>query len=135
MDNINLEKLIDALGSKEKQIVKLKEIESKFNEKIDQVENKKNSEIRDVKNSYFKELGMKREVMERLEGLRMELRLLEKNEGSMTDVWKTKCKELVEICNKLKGENEGLRSKINQIAMNLSSFGGVDNDSMQQSFR
>ena len=35
MDNINLEKLIDALGSKEKQIVKLKEIESKFNEKID----------------------------------------------------------------------------------------------------
>jgi hypothetical protein len=135
MDNINLEKLIDALGSKEKQIVKLKEIESKFNEKVDQVENKKNSEIREVKNSYFKELGMKREVMERLEGLRMELRLLEKNEGSMTEVWKTKCKELVDICNKLKGENEGLRSKINQIAMNLSSFGGVDNDSMQQSFR
>ena len=137
MDNINLEKLIDALGSKEKQIVKLKEIESKFNEKVDQVEKKKDSEIREAKNSYFKELGMKREVMERLEGLRMELRLLEKNEGSMTEVWKTKRKELVEICNKLKGENEGLRGKITSIVMNLSSYGGVasDNESLQQSFR
>jgi hypothetical protein len=35
MDNINLEKLIDALGNKEKQIVKLKEIENKFNEKVE----------------------------------------------------------------------------------------------------
>lgn len=125
MDNINLEKLIDALGSKEKQIVKLKQIENQFNERVDQVEKKKDWEIKEVKNSYFRELGMKREVMERLEGLRMELRLLEKNEGSMTEVWKTKCKELVEICNKLKGENESLRGKITQIAMNLSSYGGI----------
>jgi len=36
----------------------------------------------------------------------MELRMLEKNEGSMAEVWKTKCKELVEICNNLKGEND-----------------------------
>lgn len=65
-----------------------------------------------MKNSYLKELGMKKEVLERLEGLRMELRLLEKNEGSMTEVWKSKCKELVDICNKLKLENDSLRSKI-----------------------
>jgi regulator of replication initiation timing len=55
---------------------------------------------------------MKKEVLERLEGLRMELRLLEKNEGSMTEVWKSKCKELVDICNKLKTENDTLRGKI-----------------------
>lgn len=119
MDNINLEKLIDALGKKEGQIQKLKEIEKTFNERIDLVERKKDGEIRDVKNSYFKELGMKKEVLERLEGLRMELRLLEKNEGSMTEVWKSKCKELVEICNKLKFENDGLRTKFAQIAMSL----------------
>lgn len=35
----------------------------------------------------------------------MELRMLEKNEGSMAEVWKTKCKELVEISNNLKVEN------------------------------
>lgn len=38
MDNINLEKLIEALGSKEKQIVKLKEIERNFDEKVDLIE-------------------------------------------------------------------------------------------------
>jgi regulator of replication initiation timing len=95
-----------------------------------------------VKTSYFKELGMKKEVLERLEGLRMELRLLEKNEGSMTEVWKAKCRELVDICNKLKVENDSLRLKITQIAMNLSSYGGIngnDNESQHvqaaQSFR
>jgi hypothetical protein len=31
LDNINLEKLIDTLGSKEKEIVKLREIERNFN--------------------------------------------------------------------------------------------------------
>lgn len=55
---------------------------------------------------------MKRDVLERLEGLRMELRMLEKNEGSMAEVWKTKCKELVEICNSLKTENETLRTRL-----------------------
>jgi len=63
MDNINLEKLIDALGSKEKQIQKLKEIERSFTDRVDLVERKKDGEIRDVKNSYFRELGMKKEVI------------------------------------------------------------------------
>ena len=125
MENINLEKLIDTLGSKEKQIMKLKDIENNFENRLDVIERKKEGEVRDAKNSYLRELGMKKEVLERLEGLRMELRLLEKNEGSMTEVWKSKCKELVEICNKLKGENDQLRMKITQIVMNLSSYGGA----------
>ena len=125
MENINLEKLIDTLGTKEKQIMKLKDIENNFENRLDVIERKKEGEVRDAKNSYLRELGMKKEVLERLEGLRMELRLLEKNEGSMTEVWKSKCKELVEICNKLKGENDQLRMKITQIVMNLSSYGGA----------
>lgn len=112
MENINLEKLIDALGNKERQIIKLKDIESNFEARLEVIERKKDGEVRDIKHQYMKELGMKKEVLERLEGLRMELRLLEKNEGSMTEVWKSKCKELVEICNKLKGENDQLRHKI-----------------------
>jgi hypothetical protein len=63
---------------------------------------------------------MKKDVLERLESLRIELRLLEKNEGSMAEVWKTKCKELVEISNKLKNENDYLRSKLSYISMNQS---------------
>ena len=63
---------------------------------------------------------MKKDVLERLESLRMELKMLEKNEGSMAEVWKTKCKELVEISNKLKNENDSLRSKLNLIVSSLN---------------
>lgn len=38
MENINLEKLIDALGKKERQITKLKDVEKNFNEKVEIVE-------------------------------------------------------------------------------------------------
>ena len=109
----------------------MKEIERTFVERVDQVERKKDSEIKGVQNLYVKELGLKKEVLERLEGLRIELRLLEKNEGSMTEVWKSKCKELVEICNKLKVENDQLRSKITSIA--ISSQGGIGEESEQPS--
>lgn len=60
----------------------------------------------------MKEQVIKREALERLEGLRVELRMLEKNEGSMAEVWKQKCKELIDICNKLKEENEGMKDKL-----------------------
>ncbi len=110
LENINLEKLIDTLGSKEKEIMKLKDIEKNFNQRLEVIEKRKDNEVRDVKVLYNKELGQKKDVLERLEGLRMELRMLEKNEGSMAEVWKAKCKELVEICNKLKIENEHMRT-------------------------
>ena len=56
MDNINLEKLIDALGNKERQIVKLREIETNFNEKLGAIEKKKDFEVREMKGQYLKEL-------------------------------------------------------------------------------
>lgn len=47
--------------------------------------------------------------------------MLEKNEGSMSDLWKTKCKELVEICSNLKTENDTLRQNISLMDQNLPS--------------
>ena len=55
LENINLEKLIDTLASKEKDLVKLKDIEKKFNSRIEAVEKKKDNEIRDIKHKVFKE--------------------------------------------------------------------------------
>ena len=106
LENINLEKLIDTLGNKEREVQKLRDIEKNFSARLDAVERRKDHEVKDVKSQYQRELHLKRDVLERLEGLRMELRMLEKNEGSMAEVWKTKCKELVDICNNLKSENE-----------------------------
>jgi len=112
LENINLEKLIDTLGKKESELLKLRDIEKKFNDKVDAVERRKDVEIREAKGRVLKEQTMKQDVMERLEALRMELGVLEKNEGSMAEIWKQKCRELVEISNKLKEENEELRGKM-----------------------
>ena len=49
MENINIEKLIDTLGNKEKEIGKLKDIEVNFNQRLDVVEKRKDVEIREAK--------------------------------------------------------------------------------------
>ena len=57
-------------------------------------------------------MNLKKDILEKHESLRSEIKLMEKNEGSMADVWKNKCRELVEVCNNLKGENDILRENL-----------------------
>lgn len=64
----------------------------------------------------------------------MELRMLEKNEGSMAEVWKSKCKELVDICNKLKSENEILRFNFSSMSQQLQESAQQQNNQDQQRF-
>jgi len=111
LENINLEKMIDSMVTKEKEIKQLKAVENNFNSKLADLEKKKDFELKSMRGLYEREINMKRDVMERLESLRVELKLLEKNEGSVADVWKGKCKELVDICNGLKAENDALRQE------------------------
>ena len=49
MDNINLEKLIDTLGNKEKELIKLRGVEQFFNQRVEAVEKKKEHEMKNLK--------------------------------------------------------------------------------------
>lgn len=40
----------------------------------------------------------------------------------MAEVWKQKCKELIEICNKLKEENENMKEKL-QLVSSSEDYG------------
>jgi hypothetical protein len=55
LDNINLEKLIDTLGNKEKELQKLKDVEKNFSSRIEIVEKKKDLEVKEIKYQYLKE--------------------------------------------------------------------------------
>ena len=44
--------------------------------------------------------------MAKLESLRHELQLIEGQDTSAVDMWKEKCKKLIEICKSFKDENE-----------------------------
>ena len=49
LENVNLEKLIDTLGNKEKELGKLREVEKIFTTRIDAVEKRKEQEIENVR--------------------------------------------------------------------------------------
>ena len=49
LENINLEKLIDTLGSKEKEIMKLKDLEKNFDQRLHAIEKRKDNDIVNMK--------------------------------------------------------------------------------------
>ncbi len=46
--------------------------------------------------------------MSKLENLRHELQLLEGQDATALEIWKDKCKKLIEICRSFKDENDRL---------------------------
>ena len=50
LENINLEKLIDTLANKDKEIVKLKDVERNFNERLNAIETRKESDVKEFRN-------------------------------------------------------------------------------------
>jgi hypothetical protein len=50
LENINLEKLIDTLANKDKEIVKLKDVERNFNERLNAIETRKDSDVKEYRN-------------------------------------------------------------------------------------
>ncbi len=49
--------------------------------------------------------------MEKMDQLKLELKMLEQNDSSVTSIWKKKCLDLFEVCQSMKKENEDLRNR------------------------
>lgn len=62
------------------------------------MEHRKNEDLKLMTSKYVNENINKREAQEKMEQMRFELKMLEKNDGSVANIWKTKCKELFDIC-------------------------------------
>ena len=46
-----------------------------------------------------------------MESLKLELRMLDQQDTSVTSIWKKKCMDLFEMCQAVKTENEVLRDR------------------------
>lgn len=73
-------------------------------------------DLRELQRKYVNETKVKNSVIERLESTRQQMKALELNNGSVASIWKEKCKELADICNELKSENDYLNNKTQQLA-------------------
>ncbi len=110
-ENIDIEKLIDVLGKKDTELKNLKDI-SKFAEtRVDNAENQKNKAIKQINQKFLKEQEKTQQIMDKMEQMKLELKMLETSDQSVASIWKRKCLDLFEVCQTLKTENEELRDR------------------------
>ena len=55
------------------------------------------------------------QVVEKMEQMKLELKMLESNDTSVAAIWKKKCLDLFEVCQTLKTENEELRDRCKEL--------------------
>lgn len=71
---------------------------------------------------------MKSEAMAKLENLRHELQLIEGQDTSAVDMWKDKCKKLIDICKSFKEENERMQMQMTFIVSKEHNIGIAGNN-------
>ena len=110
-DNIDLDKLLHVLERKDKEVTQLRAVADTFTQKIDTAERRKDQEVSKVKQSLQKEQVKTQQIVEKMDQMKLELKMLESNDSSVAAIWKKKCLDLFEVCQTLKTENEELRDR------------------------
>ena len=77
LENIDLDKLLDELRSRDKKLSQLTEVERNLKSKVDAIYKLGELKVEEMKTKYLKEKKYKESAFARLEGLRMELRIIE----------------------------------------------------------
>lgn len=114
-ENIDIEKLIDVLGKKDIEVKNLKDI-SKFAEtRVDNAEQQKNKAIKQINQKFLKEQEKTQQIMDKMEQMKLELKMLETSDQSVASIWKRKCLDMFEVCQTLKTENEELRDRCKEL--------------------
>jgi hypothetical protein len=54
-------------------------------------------------------------MIEKMDQMKLELKMLETNDSTVASIWKKKCLDLFEVCQTMKSENEELRSRCKEL--------------------
>ena len=72
-------------------------------------------EVSSLKSKFLKEQVKTQQIVEKMEQMKLELKMLESNDTSVAAIWKKKCLDLFEVCQTLKNENEELRDRCKEV--------------------
>ena len=108
LQNLNLPKMLNLLEQKEGKIQYLKTRDNVQEAQLTQFHKQKEQEMRSLTDKYRTEIKLKSEAMAKMESLRCELQLIEGQDTGAVELWKDKCKKLIDICKSFKEENERL---------------------------
>ena len=64
-----------------------------------------------MKDKLWNEQKKTQTALDKMDQLKLELKMLEQNDGSVASIWKKKCLDLFEVCQSMKQENDELRDR------------------------
>jgi len=132
-ENIDTDKLINVLGKKDDECRRLQSIADNFNQQIDLVEHRRQRELGAYKEKLVSEQVKTQQIVEKMEQMKLELKMLESNDTSVASIWKKKCLDLFEVCQTLKQENEELRDRCKElIVQGMQLADAVNQENEQQ---
>lgn len=110
-DAVDSEKLVMALTKKDMQLTKMKMSEEHFEDRIYKLQQQSNDDIKAMKGKLWNEQKKTQTALDKMDQLKLELKMLEQNGGSVASIWKKKCLDLFEVCQSMKQENDELRDR------------------------
>jgi chromosome segregation ATPase len=116
-ENVDTEKLVQVLVKQDNEVKDLRSVAKNCENRIYHTENKAKNEMSILRSKFQSEQTKQHQVVEKMEQMKMELKMLETSDSSVASIWKKKCVELFEVCNVLKEENTEVRTLCNELIL------------------
>ena len=115
-EKVDTDKLLMALAKKDDQVTALQSSNALTQNAFNAHESRRNQDVLKLKAALRDEQLKSRAVVERMEQMKVELKLMESSgDQSVTNVWRQKCIELYDVCQQVRTENEELRGKCREL--------------------
>lgn len=89
--------------------------EAMLEQRIDNVEKRRDSDFIKLKRNLMKEQAKTISVVNKMEQIKLELKMIETNDASVGSIWKQKCIDMFEVCQQMKIENDELRVRCQEL--------------------
>ena len=93
--------------------------------KLAQMEQRRDTDIHKLKKNFILEQKKTQQVIDKMDQMKLELKMLESNDSSVASIWKKKCMDIFEVCQTMKQENEELRSRCKEL---IELYISLEND-------
>ena len=68
-----------------------------------------------MKSKFTQEQKKTQQIVDKMDQMKLELKMLESNDTSITSIWKKKCMDIFEVCQTMKQENDDLRERCKEL--------------------
>ena len=82
---------------------------------VEAIQKRRDFEVSKLKRLYVNEQQKTQSIVDKMDQMKLELKMLEANDSSVATIWKKKCLDLFEVCQSMKVENDELRERCKEL--------------------